>query len=531
MKIKKIIPLLLVLPLLASCGDDKKQEKGELVIPTVDVESLHIDLPEKPKYNEGEVKSDAEGNHYIDFYEVSDFHGAVNEETHSSGNYIGLKKLANYFNIKREENKGGTVLLSSGDMFQGSAESNLTRGYMVNYSMNYIGFESMTLGNHEFDWTDEWIKKNANLAYSDHKIPYLCANLIDTRTNSIPDFVSKSVTIIRGDYKIGIVGTIGKELKSSILASCVSNYDFTEEKSAVEAEAQALRNAGCDIVVWSSHNGLDAISPVNGVDAIFGGHAHINNVIDIGGVPAAATSNYGRGIAHIQLKIDKEKNVSCTQRVVDENPSALAGLTDNADVKKIMDGYAASIDNIKNIKLGKADSELKYDGALKNIAVEAMFTSAVKAVQDNNTGIPTDHIIASFHNVEGGIRSNIAAGEITYGNVYSPFPFDNEIVLYKVKGIALTTKLTSFAPYAVCRTFKNKSEIKPAEDYYLVLTDFIALSTAYVKGIFPSIEESSLIRTGKVVRDEVAKLIYAREDIKANDFSSGLDRYYPIPMV
>mgnify|MGYP003320848065 CR=1 FL=1 len=520
MNLKKTLPIIVMLPLLVSCGEKK------LVIPDVDVDSITPNLPTRPNYNQGEIKTDGTYD-YIDFYEVSDFHGAVSQ----GGSELGLAKLAGYLNIKRGENPGGTVVVSSGDMFQGSAESNLTRGYMVNYSMNYMGFDSMALGNHEFDWTDKWIEKNANLAYSNVKIPYLCANLIDKRTNSIPNFVSKSTVISRGDYKIGIIGSIGDGLKTSILASCVANYDFLEEKSIVEAEAARLRSEdNCDIVVWTTHNGLDDVVTVNGVDAIFGGHAHENALKNVGSIPAVATSNYGKSIGHIQLKIDASKNVSLSKMEIDSNPTSLSGLKENQDIKKIMNGYSAEIDKIKNIKLGKAEGEFKADKTLKNVCVEAMFTSALKANKDNNLGLPEDHIIAAFHNINGGIRSDIPEGEITYGTVYSPFPFDNEIVFYKVKGFDFKAMMGQFSSYAVCRTFKSADEIISNQDYYLILTDFIALSKKYVKGIFPTISDKDLIRTGKVVRDEVAQFIYEKDKINPDDFLIGKGRYEPIPM-
>ena len=303
MKTNKIIPMLMIIPLLASCGSK------ELIIPTVDVDSIVPELPTRPVYNTGAIKTDRTYD-YLDIYELSDFHGAVNEETHSEGNYIGLSKLANYFDIKRAENAGGTVVVSSGDMFQGSAESNLTRGYMVNYAMNYMGFDSMAIGNHEFDWTDTWLKKNANLAYNDHKIPYISANIVKKGTTETPDFITKSTIITRGEYKIGIVGSIGEKLKSSILKSCVEDYDFLDEVSSVNAEALRLKDVEkCDVVILTSHNDIDLLNGkgFKNIDAIFGGHAHITKKTNIDdNIPAAQSKNYGASIAHIQLAINKE---------------------------------------------------------------------------------------------------------------------------------------------------------------------------------------------------------------------------------
>ena len=140
---------------LSACGkSDKPKVKDPLIIPTVDVENLEVTLPDYPTYNQGSPKSVGDYD-YIDLYEVSDFHGAVDfKESSSSEAYPGLARMATYFDQRRAENPGGTLILSSGDMFQGSADSNSTRGFMVNYCMNYMGFDAMAIGNPEFDWTD-----------------------------------------------------------------------------------------------------------------------------------------------------------------------------------------------------------------------------------------------------------------------------------------------------------------------------------------------------------------------------------------
>ncbi|MBQ0009189.1 MAG: bifunctional metallophosphatase/5'-nucleotidase [Firmicutes bacterium] len=527
MNSKKLLTLLAVLPLLAGCGQN--EEKGDLVIPTVDVDSIVPVLPNRPEYNTGDIKTDGT-NDFIDIYELSDFHGAVNYETHSSGNYLGLPKLASYLDIKRNDNQGGTVVVSSGDMFQGSAESNLTRGYMVNYAMNYMGFDSMAIGNHEFDWTDTWLKKNANLDYKGHKTPFISANIVKTETNETPDFLQKSTIISRKGYKIGIIGSIGKGLKSSILKSCVEGYDFLDEVDSVNAEAARLKNVeNCNIVILTSHNDIETIGSkaLENVDAVFGGHSHESKKGTISGAAAAQTVNYGASIAHIQLSINKEtKAVSCSVCEVDENPTQLAGLQEKAEIKTIMNNYSSAIGDIKNIKLGEADNNFTISAGLKNVCVESMYQGAVKANKDNNLGIPEDKILATFHNVEGGIRKDISKGNIVYGDVYASFPFDNEICFYKVKGSAFkgALKYNEVVGIGVRRTFSNNNEIDDNTDYYLVVTDFIAFSTDYLGAAF-NITDADLVRTGKVVRDEVANLIYKTETIKLGNFKSGVSPY------
>lgn len=520
MKFKKLLPLVMILP-LSACG------KG-LTIPTVDVTSLSITLPAHPERNVGALRSDAEFD-YVDLYELSDFHGAVHEESHSSGTYIGLPKLADYFEKKRNNNPGGTVILSSGDMFQGSADSNLTRGYMVNYAMQYMGFDAMALGNHEFDWSDEWIKKNAELTYNTTSVPYLGANIL--KNGEIPSFLKKSVVLQRGDYKIGVIGTIGNELENSVMKTALEGYEFVPYKTIVDAEATRLKaEENCNAVVLVSHEDAEKFESVVGIDAAFGGHSHEDKQGNVGGAPVLATKNYGQSVAHIALKFNKTtKTLVSTEDVAIESMSGVAkSLSENANVKSIMDQYAPSIDKIKNIKLGKADAELAFDKALKNLCTKAMHEAAVASAE--SLGIDSNKIVASYHNVNGGIRDNIAAGKITYGNVYKAFPFDNEVIMFAVTGEEYCNKIHSLDNLGIYRTFEKRSDFVKTETYYIVATDFLALNESYI-GKFKTLEDKDLIRTGKVVRDEVANKIYSTKKIKNAKWAANDECYRNVSTV
>ena len=512
--------------------DDTPVNKDPLVIPAVDVEHLNITLPELPTYNQGAIKSD-DTYDYIDLYEISDFHGIVDYRPSDSEAYLGLAKLATYFNQKRALNEGGTLVLSSGDMFQGSADSNSTRGFMVNYAMHYMGFDAMAVGNHEFDWTTEWLKKNAELKYGTHEIPYLGINILEKESGEIPSFIKKSTIVERGKYKIGIIGAIGEDLESSILYSCVKDYDFVKEGELISAEAARLRSEdGCDVVVLLEHQGLTSIPVVTGVDAIFGGHAHVNKKESVGTIPAVATKNYGRSVAHIGLKINKETaevSVKSSEYDVMTNTKA-NNLEDNAGIVSIMSQYAPSINSIKNIELGKAVDDLAFDNALKNICTRTMYDRAYELAQPNEQ-IDESKILCAFHNVNGGIRDDIKAGKITYGSVYSAFPFDNEVVLLQASGALLKTKLRNFKELGVYRLFKTNSDINADETYYIVTTDYLALGTFNdVSTGLDEIDDSDLIRTGLIVRDIVAEKLYKLDKIKTADFSNSEQCYKNIPM-
>lgn len=511
--------------------ENKPVEKDPLVIPTVNVESLNITLPNLPSRNAGTIRND-ENYEYIDLYELSDFHGAVDYEVHSDGNYVGLQGLANYMDQKREANPGGTLLLSAGDMFQGSANSNLTRGFMVNYCMQYMGFDAMAVGNHEFDWSADWIRKNAELKYNTStSLPILGANIL--KDEQLPSFLKKSVVVSRGtsehQYKIGVIGVIGSALENTILKTMVSGYDFVSYKNIVSEEAARLKSEeGCQAVVLLAHEAADQLETgITGVDAMFGGHAHEDKTAQYGSAHAAATRNYGQSVAHIALKFNK----STMDYISTEAPEIvpMQNYGEHTQIKAIMDQYAPEINKIKDIKLGTADAELAYDKALKNICTLSMFEAASEAASKNAAlNVDSSKIVASFHNVNGGIRDNIAAGDVTYGSVYKAFPFDNEVVLIKTTGEEIKSKIRNLDNLGIYRIFEKMSYFDPSEEYYIVTTDFIALSDNYFGAPYRHVTDEDLIRTGRVVRDEVANKIYKLDKLVNKELSENKVCYRPV---
>ena len=542
MRRAKYLICLLVAPLLIGCGNGGSGGGGKTTSgPTepdfdhsaepLDVDNISVGDVKKDTLG-GEVKVEG-GKAYFDFYEVSDFHGAVNFST--SDKTIGLSKMADYFAKARANNPGGTIVVSSGDMFQGSAESNLTRGYLVNYGMNVMGFEAMTLGNHEFDWSVEWIKKNANLKVNNYSIPFLGANVFDKSTGKLLDGIQASTVITRGEYKIGVVGTLGDGAEKSIMTSLIEGLEFKQEYPIVSAEAQRLKNEEhCDIVIWTSHRDAEelmsstGVQKSDGIDAVFGGHSHANNALISGdGIPFLQTKNYGKGIAHAQLALDlTTRDVTCSTYEVDDKPYQKDGLEDHAEINRIMSIYNEKLDPIKNEVIGTTDEELdiSMDFALTNLCVETMAMAANKWGEKNNN----IKVVASFHNANGGVRSTIEEGDIKFGDVYRSFPFDNEVVLVEMTGATLKgilLKADQHGFYRDVEVLSSKEAIKDDQKYYITTTDFMATSPNFDFRL----EEDDLVRTGYVVRDVVASRIKFIKNIKKENFTRYDNEKFRLP--
>ena len=124
----------------------------------------------------------------IDFYVLNDLHGKFCDTDTQSG----VDEIGTYFK-KMSELDDNMVILSSGDMWQGTAESNLTDGLLITEWMNELDFTAMTLGNHEFDWGEEAIRKNAEVA----EFPFLAINIYSNETGELVDYCTPAIMIER----------------------------------------------------------------------------------------------------------------------------------------------------------------------------------------------------------------------------------------------------------------------------------------------------------------------------------------------
>ncbi|MBE6533979.1 MAG: hypothetical protein E7678_03295, partial [Ruminococcaceae bacterium] len=152
----------------------------------------------------------------FDFYAINDLHGKFA----SSDNTTGVEGLTTYLK-KSTSLDDNPIILSSGDMWQGGAHSNLTKGLIVTDWMNSMGFVSMTLGNHEFDWGESYVEINAELA----NFPFLAINIYDKDTNKLVDYCKSSVMVECNGLQVGIIGAIG-DTYSSISSDKVQDVYF-----------------------------------------------------------------------------------------------------------------------------------------------------------------------------------------------------------------------------------------------------------------------------------------------------------------
>ncbi|MFR5892525.1 MAG: bifunctional metallophosphatase/5'-nucleotidase [Bacilli bacterium] len=209
---------------------------------------------------------------------VNDFHGALDE---SDGKY-GVARLANSISAETK-NSEASILVSAGDMFQGTALSNYDHGKTVIDIMNKMKFDAMVIGNHEFDWGYEEIYKyvDGNDDNGEATFPFLGCNIIEKSTGQRPVGIDAYQIIKRGGLKIAIVGYMGEGNESDIAEAMIKDYEFANPISYIKSTISDLRiNQGVDVVIVSGHEGngsnqmLASLAGDERVDAIINAHTH-----------------------------------------------------------------------------------------------------------------------------------------------------------------------------------------------------------------------------------------------------------------
>lgn len=374
----------------------------------------------------------------IDILTLNDFHGTMV----GAGSDPGAAKLTAYMEYYKKMNPAGTVILNAGDAFQGTPMSNLLFGKPVVEMMNTIGFDAMTMGNHEFDWSAEKAVETMKLA----KFPLIVSNIYE---NGKAVAWAKPTTMLeKSGLKIGVIGLATKETSEAAHKKYVGTLEFKDAAKTAQLNADALKKEGANIVIalghlpaLSSPDGynygelLDTAYGTKGIDAFVGGHSHMNLQGFADGKPYVEAYKNGRNVGHITLYFDKAKNtvVHSSTELIEVSKGTLE-VTPNADVAAIVKKNEADLAPIFDVIVGKAKSDLKVakgvEMAIGNFTADAMRIKAGTQICFTN---------------EGGVRADIPAGDITVGTIFKVSPFDNTINTGKMTGAQIKALLEQSA--------------------------------------------------------------------------------------
>lgn len=424
---------------------------------------------------------------YFDFYAINDLHGKIADaDTHP-----GVDELTTYLKNARQTDEH-MILLSAGDMWQGSAESNMTKGLIMTEWMNELDFTAMVMGNHEFDWGEEFIEENHEIA----EFPFLAINIYDRETDERVSYCTPSVVVEGDGLEIGIIGAIG-DCYSSIAVDKVEDVYFKTGKdltALVKAESERLREQGVDFIVYVLHDGFGqtktgSVIPVTHsqissyydtalsdgfVDLVFEGHTHQGyRLQDEYGVYHLQNRGDNKGgISHVEIAINTANQTSSVRVAELVSTQKYEKLSDDPIVDELMGKYEEQI-SAANRVVGY-NSKRRSGDAMRQLVADMYYQAGME-----KWGEQYDIVLGGgFVSVRS--PGSLASGEVTYGMLQSLFPFDNELTLCSVKGRDLRSKFleTNNSSYFVSYGDYGASvreNIDMNATYYIVVDTYTAL--------------------------------------------------------
>lgn len=399
----------------------------------------------------------------FDLYAINDIHGKILD----NDSQPGVDELTTYLKKAKEKNSN-TVVFSSGDMWQGTAESGLNRGQMMTDWMNELDFAFMTLGNHEFDWGEKYVEQNAALA----EFPFLAINVYDSDTRQLADYCEPSIMVDLGDVQIGFIGAIG-DCYSSISGDMNEGFYFltgSSLTSLVKTEAQKLRSQGADYIVYSLHDetaGCDISLTRDGyVDIVFEGHSHQAYVTkDSNGAYHLQGGGENSGLSYASVSFNVANNNSTVSAQVVKNYT-YSGYASDDIVDELMEKYSDTAEML-NTSLGYNDTYRNSD-YIVNLVAELY-------AELGETYWSEYDIVLGGGKISCRSPYNLNVGNVKYGDLYSLLPFDNRLALCSIKGSDLLSRYINSTSYNIAYTeYGNsvKDKIDSNATYYIITDSY-----------------------------------------------------------
>ena len=213
--------------------------------------------------------------------QTSDTHSRIEPiAVNAADRYAGMGGTVRRATFIKEARKVNPDLLlfDCGDISQGTPYYNLFQGEVEVKMMNLMGYDAMTIGNHEFDFGLENMARLFRMA----NFPVVCANY-DVTGTVLEGLVKPYTTFSRNGLKIGVFG-LAPKMEGLVQADKCEGVVYNDPIEVAQKTTDLLKNQeGCDVVICLSHLGYqlkgapcdeELAQKTNNIDAILGGHTH-----------------------------------------------------------------------------------------------------------------------------------------------------------------------------------------------------------------------------------------------------------------
>lgn len=331
----------------------------------------------------------------------------------------GLAKMSQAINRIRSV-QPNTLLVDAGDAPYNTNIGNLTEGASTIAVMNEMKYDAMVLGNHDFDFPFEVLKRNAGNA----KFPFLSANTL--YHGERPEFLKPSVIKEVDGIKIGIVGVTDDQSAFYTHPKNVEGITFEDHFEAAQKAVDEIKER-TDLIIGLAHlHGDNKVLPtrVNGIDIEIGGGQDIVAFPQkIGDTWLISPGKHAETLNQINIQFLNGQMIGLN--------FAHIFMTDNLEedpaVANLIQHYSDQIDDKMKEVVGHTLTDL--DGERQTVRLKE--SNLANAIADSLIEL-TGADIALQNG--GGVRASIAKGDVTLEDIYAVLPFDNTVVMVEASG-------------------------------------------------------------------------------------------------
>ncbi|MBL4812390.1 MAG: 5'-nucleotidase C-terminal domain-containing protein [Rhodobacteraceae bacterium] len=377
------------------------------------------------------------------FEPISKYDSGCSAEDNTAGECFGGTARLVTAVAEARARSNNSLLLDGGDQFQGTLFYTYYKGAMAAEFMNQLGYDAMTVGNHEFDDGPEVLRGFMDAV----NFPVLMSNADVSGEPLLADVLMKSTIIEQAGERYGLIGLTPQN--TGELASPGDNIIFTDPAEAVQAEVDALTAQGVDKIIVLSHSGyavdMEVAAATTGVDIIIGGHSntYLSSTDEgadgpyptmVGDTAIVQAYAYGRYLGELNVTFDDNgviTEASGGPIIMDGNVAE-----DAAVVERIAE-LAIPLEEIRTRVV--AESAELIDGS-RDVCRAMECTMGVLIADAMLARVADQGVQIAIQN-GGGIRASIDAGEVTMGEVLTVLPFQNTLSTFQVTGAVMVEAL------------------------------------------------------------------------------------------
>lgn len=382
----------------------KVQEQSQKAVDTISLSSQ--DLQEKP------IK--------INILHLNDVHGAVepiaDPKVSEDSEVGGIAYSKTVVDAEKSKNPEGTLTVNAGDIAEGTMVAHMTKGKVITEAFNQIGFDAVTLGNHDFEWGQEQL----GTIVQDLNSPVVAANIVKTDSGETIDGVKPYVMKNIKGVNIAIIGLGTPDTVRYIDPSKLEGLRFDDAAKTLEKYIPQVKAEGADVVLALSHLGFEAdkklASQVEGIDVIVGGHSHteLPQGHKEGNTIIVQAGSQSRFVGNLELEIDPaNKGIKSFNAKL--MPVINKDLKPDSKVQGIVNKYLAMADQQGSQIMGTALEDIHHSHKEAS-KLNQIFADSILEKSGAEIGLCSSRIL----------RGNLTKGDVSYKQLYSALPFTSE---------------------------------------------------------------------------------------------------------